>query len=139
MRCVLDTDVLLAGLRSAHGASRQVLARAGAGQLDLVVSVPLVLEWESVLKRPEHLAAMGLTGADIDAVIDLLIARARLVEIFFVWRPQASDPNDDMVIETAVNGAADTIVSFNSRHLSASATRFGIQVLGPASLLERWR
>lgn len=139
MRCVLETDVLLAGLRSAHGASRQVLLAAGTGQLDFVVSVPLVLEWEAVLKRPEHLTKMKTTAQEIDIVIDNLVSKARRAEMFFVWRPQARDPDDEIVIETAVNGVADVIVSFNSRHLAIAAKRFGIEVVRPGFLLERWR
>lgn len=139
MRCVLDTDILLAGLRSARGASRQVLLRAGRGQLDFVVSVPLVLEWEAVLKRPEHLAKMKATPEAIDIVVDNLVSRARRAEMFFIWRPQARDPDDEIVIETAVNGVADVIVSFNSRHLALAAKSFGIEVVRPSILLERWR
>lgn len=135
MRCVFDTDVLVAGLRSESGASRQLLIAAADGRLDLVVSVPLVLEWEAVLKRPVNLAAAGIGIADVDAAIDFLVMRALRAELHFLWRPQTMDPNDEVVLETAINGVAETIVSFDARHLRAAARHFGIGVLRPGELL----
>ena len=139
MRCVLDTDVIVAGLRSDSGASRQLLIAVDEGRLDIVVSVPLALEWEAVLKRPHNLAAAGIDSADVDTVIDLLVGRAQRAELHFLWRPQAFDPDDEIVLETAVNGYADTIVSFNTKDLLRPAERFGIEVIKPAEVLRRWR
>jgi len=139
MRCVLDTDVVVAGLRSASGASRQLLLAVEKGRLDIVVSVPLVLEWEAVLKRPDNLAAAGIDTVGVDTVIDLLVERALWAEMHFLWRPQALDPDDEIVLETAVNGFADTIVSFNTKDLLLPAERFGIEVVRPVEVLGRWR
>ena len=139
MRCVLDTDVVVAGLRSASGASRQLLIYVDEGRLDIVVSVPLVLEWEAVLKRPETLAAAGIDRIDVDTIIDRLVERALRAELHFLWRPQAFDPDDEIVLETAVNGFADMIVSFNTKDLLMPAKRFGIEVVRPAEVLRRLR
>ena len=139
MRCVLDADVIVAGLRSASGVSRQLLIAVDEGRLDIVVSVPLVLEWEAVLKRPETLAAAGIDSVDVDTVIDRLVEQALRAELHFLWRPQALDPDDEIVLETAVNGIADTIVTFNMRDLLLPAKRFGIEVIKPSEVLRRWR
>jgi putative PIN family toxin of toxin-antitoxin system len=112
---VLDTDVIVAGLRSSQGASRQLLHAALDGEFDLLLSVPLILEYEAVLRRPEQLKVCGLNERQVERVLNDLAAVARPVEFSFRWRPKLRDPNDDMVLETAMNGGADAIVTFNSR------------------------
>ncbi|HEV8148049.1 MAG TPA: putative toxin-antitoxin system toxin component, PIN family [Bryobacteraceae bacterium] len=136
MRLVLDTDVVVAGFRSDHGASRQLLLGALEGSFQLLVSVPLMLEYEAVLTRSEHLRAIGLRVKEVNAVLDALSAVLEPVRLRFLWRPTLKDPNDEMVLETAVNGAADRIVTFNTRHLAAAAARFGIRAERPGSV---WR
>jgi predicted nucleic acid-binding protein len=101
---VLDTDVMVAALRSSRGASRQLLLGALDGSFQLLLSVSLILEYEAVLSRPERLAACGFGAAEIGRVLDDLAAIAKPASLSFRWRPRLSDPNDDMVLETAVNG-----------------------------------
>jgi putative PIN family toxin of toxin-antitoxin system len=112
---VLDTGVIVAGMRSSQGASRQLLHAALEGEFDLLLSVPLILEYEAVLRRPQHLEVYGLNERQVERVLDDLVAVARPVKFAFRWRPKLRDPNDDMVLETAINGGADAIVTFNSR------------------------
>ena len=87
MRLVLDTDVIVAGLRSPTGASAELHRLARHGQIELALSVPLVLEYEAVATRPEHLAASGLSSGDVQAVIDVLVNIAAWVRIDYRWRP----------------------------------------------------
>ena len=98
---------------------------------DILASVPLIIEYEAVLTRPEHLAASGLTSREIDDVLDALIKVSVPVPFWFLWRPRLKDPADEMVLETAVNGEADWLVTFNVRHLAAAAREFGIRVMRP--------
>ncbi len=79
---VIDTNVLLAALRSKRGASYRLLSLVGDDRWQLNLSVPLLLEYEDVLKRPD--AGLNLTGTDIDAVLDFLCAAANLREIFYL-------------------------------------------------------
>jgi len=133
---VLDTDVVVAALRSDRGASRQLLLAALDRRFELLLSVPLMLEYEAVLSRPQHLAASGLSGAEVGRVFDDLAAVARPVRLAFRWRPRLPDPDDDMVLETAVNGQAHGIVTFNQRDFRPVARKFGCQVMPPAELLQ---
>jgi putative PIN family toxin of toxin-antitoxin system len=135
---VLDTDVMVAALRSSRGASRQLLLGALDGGFRLLLSVPLILECEAVLSRPEHLAACGLSAKEIGRVLDDLAGIARPVSLSFRWRPRLSDPNDDMVLETAVNGNADAIVTFNQRDFEA-AGNFACAVILPGAALGQVR
>jgi putative PIN family toxin of toxin-antitoxin system len=136
LRIVLDTNVLVAALRSDRGASRQLLLAALDRRIEVVVSVPLMLEYEAVLTRPVHLAASGLTAADAGTLLDAFAAAADPVELRFLWRPSLKDPADEMVLETAVNGGAKRLVTFNIRHLRAAAEKFGIRTLTPP---EAWK
>ena len=127
---VLDTDVLV-------GASRKVLEAARTRRFNLLLSVPLMLEYEAVLTRPEHLAASRATMEDVSAVLDELASVARRVELVIRTRPLLSDPNDEMVLETAINGRADAIVTFNDRDFRRVATRFRCSVVRPVEVVRQ--
>jgi putative PIN family toxin of toxin-antitoxin system len=137
--CVLDTDVIVAALRSDRGASRQLLLAALTQQFELLLSVPLILEYEAVLTRPQHLVACGLSGAEVGRVLDDLAAVARPVRLAFRWRPRLSDPDDDMVLETAINGSASAIVTFNRRDFVLGTKGFNCAVILPATALRQIR
>ena len=139
MRVVLDTDVVVAGVLSPSGASRQLLIAAADRRFELLVSVPLMLEWEAVLKRAETLQAAKASLDDMDILLDQLADAGVAVDLHFLWRPRSKDPDDDMVLETAINGRADVIATFNVRHLAAAALYFGVAVERPESLLRRLR
>lgn len=137
MRLVLDTNVVVAGLRSPVGASAELLRRLRSGQGKLLLSVPLLLEYEAVCSRPENLAAFGLSLTEVGSVLDVLAAIAEQVEIRFLWRPQLRDAADEMVLETGVNGIADAIVTYNDRHFREAPKKFDILLLQPKMVLER--
>jgi putative PIN family toxin of toxin-antitoxin system len=136
MRLVLDTDVVVAALRSDRGASRRLLLAALEGRIEMLVSVPLVLEYEAVLTRPQLLKDADLTTGEVVAILDAILSTAIPVEMWFLWRPQLRDPSDEMVLETAVNGNADYLVTFNLRHLREAAGLFGIRAAVPGQI---WR
>jgi putative PIN family toxin of toxin-antitoxin system len=139
MRVVLDTDVVVAGMRSPTGASAALLRAAREGQVTLVLTVALAMEYESVCSRAEHRMASGLSDSEIDIFLTALIALAEPVETHFLWRPQLRDPGDEMVLEAAVNGRANALVTFNARHFGAVPSHFGIEVLRPKEAIRRIR
>ncbi|MGD8276128.1 MAG: PIN domain-containing protein [Thiohalocapsa sp.] len=120
MLLVLDTDVIVAGVMSASGTSRMLLETVGVGALQAAASVPLFLEYESVLKREETLRRAGATVDHIDAILDQLASMLVRVEIWYLWRPQLRGRDDDMVLEAAANAGATHIVSFNLQDLGLS-------------------
>lgn len=133
--CVLDTDVMVAAFASPTGASRALLRLALIGELRIALSTPLLLEYEAMLTRPAQLARAYLGTADVRTVLDALAGRAVRVHFDFRHRPLAKDPDDDFVVETAINGGADTIATFNLGDMASGAARFGIRVIRPAEFL----
>ena len=103
----------------------------------LLATSPLFLEYEDVLKRPEHRLAHGLTPAEIDEFLAELAALIEPVEVHFQWRPQTRDPNDEMVLEAAINGEADAVVTYNVSDFAEAGARFEISILRPAELLRK--
>lgn len=137
MRLVVDTAVMVAAIRSDRGASRYLLVAALERRFTMLASVPLLVEYQAVMSRLEHLKASRLSVADVEALLDAVAAVSEQVHLDFLWRPVLIDPDDDMVLETAMNGRADAIVTFNRRHFVAATKRFGIDVLSPAGAIDR--
>jgi putative PIN family toxin of toxin-antitoxin system len=140
MNFVLDTNVLVAAVRSPAGASAELLRRVLQRRVPVLCSVPLFLEYEDVLSRPEQLAAAGAQLRDVRNLLDVLAAVVVPVTIQFLWRPQLRDPKDDMVLELAVNGLGQgqsvTLITFNQRDFLPQASAFGIDVIGPAQFFQ---
>jgi len=133
LRIVLDTDVLVAALSTDLGASRQLLLCALDKRVELLVSVPLMVAYDAVLTRREHLDASGLSASEMNEILDALAKVSLRVPLRFLWRPRLKDPADEMVLETAVNGGADRLVPFNLRHLAIAAREVGIEAMVPGA------
>ena len=132
LRIVLDTNVVYSGLYSRAGAAHRVLRALGTGRFDLVLSVPLLLEYEAVLRRDA--LSLGLTVRDVESFLDYVSLVASHQAIHFLWRPVLGDVDDDMLLELAVAGGCAVIVTHNGADF-AGAERFGIGVLSPGEFL----
>ena len=125
---------MVAALRSDRGASRQLLVGALDNRFEVLVSVPLMVEYEAVLTRREHLEASQLSKAEVNEILDAFAKIAVRVPLWFLWRPRLKDPADEMVLETAVNGGAGWLATFNERHLGKAAREFGIRSAPPGEV-----
>jgi putative PIN family toxin of toxin-antitoxin system len=136
---VLDTDVVIAAMRSPAGASAAILRATRQGLATLLLSVPLALEYEAVCRESDHRIAAGLSESQVNVFVNGVIAMAEPVETHFLWRPQLRDPNDEMVLEVAVNGRTDALVTFNVRDYGEAPGRFGLDLLLPKTAIRRVR
>ena len=139
LRLVLDTDVVVTALRSITGGSNAVLREVAYGRLTPLVTPALFLEYEAVLKRAEQRLVHGLSLGEIDRFLAALASASEAVEVSFQWRPQLADANDEMVLEAAVNGHADALVTHNVKDFAKAAPQFGLRVLRPGELLKEIR
>ncbi len=139
LRLVLDTDVIVAALRSPTGASAALLGAALDRRIVMLASVPLFFEYEAKCASPVHWTAAGLTREEACIFVDALANLIEPVKTHYLWRPALRDPNDEMVLEAAVNGRASAIVSFNVRDFGDVPERFGLEVLIPAEAIRRVR
>ena len=136
---MLDTNVIVAAMRSPDGASAALLRAARRGAITLLANVALALEYEATCRLAEHRLAAGLTEAEVMVFVDAVIALAEPVQSHYLWRPQLRDPGDELVLEAAVNGRAAAIVTFNRRDFGRAPARFGLALLTPAEAIRRIR
>jgi len=137
VRFVLDTDVVVAAMRSPTGASAALVRAAREKRATLLLSVPLAVEYEAVCRRAEHQMAARLSLRQVEIFLNGVIAIAEPVHTHFLWRPQLRDPNDEMVLEAAVNGRAAAMVTFNVRDYGTAPSKFGVDVLLPRDAIAR--
>ena len=138
LRLVLDTNVLVAATRNRAGASNALVDAALLGRFTWLGSVALFLEYEDVLSRPASLSAAGWDRQEAELFLTAAARALEPVAMHYRWRPLSSDPGDEMVLDTAINGRADMLVSFNKADL-ASISRFGIPLVPPSEALGRLR
>jgi putative PIN family toxin of toxin-antitoxin system len=139
VRVVADTDVIVAGMRSPSGAPAAILRTARQGRITLLVSVPLAMEYEATCSEAEHRLAAGLSEREVEIFLDGVVAMSEPLKTHFLWRPQLRNPGDEMVLEAAVNGRADALVTFNVRDFGTVPARFGIEVMVPREAIGRMR
>jgi putative PIN family toxin of toxin-antitoxin system len=130
-RVILDTNVVVSGMRSKEGASYRLLVELSSDpRFRISVSVPLAMEYEMALKGVPELR----TG-DAETMVDFLCEVGEKREIYFLWRPLLRDPKDEMVLEVAVEAQADAIVTHNVRDFKGVEEHFGIRILTPGTFL----
>lgn len=139
LRVVVDTDVMLSAFISSQGASRQLILDALDGKFALLLSTPLLVEYESVLRRPHHLSRARATEADVMEILDALAGLCIPVVFDYQWRPTGAHADDELVVETAVNGHADVLATFNLKDMREAGTTFGFNVQRPGPLVRRIR
>ena len=129
---VIDTNVIVAALRSKQGASYRLLRLIDAGKFEVNVSVPLVLEYEAAAK--EMLRETALTAQDVDDIVDYICSVANRRRVHYLWRPFSPDPKDDMVVELAVTVGCGAIITFNKKDFHGTE-KVGVRVVTPAEFL----
>ena len=130
---VLDTNVIIAALRSKRGASNKLLSLVGTHHFEIHDSVALILEYEDVIQRQR--AELGLSQEDVSTFIDALCAMAHHHQIYFLWRPVLSDVNDELVLELAVSAQCEYIVTHNISDFKGTE-KFGVKAITPKEFLQ---
>lgn len=136
MRIVVDTNVLVAAVSSPDGASREVLRRCLLGRYEPLMGQALLAECESVLSRTEPFVRSPLSRGDRDALWAAIASRCRWVRVYYLWRPNLPDEADNHVVELAVAGGAEAVVTYNTRDFERTELHFpGLRVVAPGELI----
>jgi putative PIN family toxin of toxin-antitoxin system len=130
---VLDTNVLIAALRSKRGSTYKLLISLTDDLYVPNVSVPLFVEYESVAKR-HGMVPEEMTKEDIEAILDYLLSKSSIRKVFYLWHPILKDPKDDLVLEVAVESQSEYIITFNKKDF-LGVEKFGIKVVTPKEFL----
>ena len=133
-RIVLDTNIVVSGLKSAKGVSYYLLSLLKKSLFEICVTVPLILEYETVLKRVHSSLRLGFE--DINDFIDQLCFIAHKQDIFYLWRPFLSDPADNMVLEAAVASKSSFIITYNKQDFHG-VEKFNLKALTPLEFLKK--
>ena len=133
---MLNTNVIVAAFRSRRGASNALLRRADEGHAKLLCSTALFLEYGAVLSRARTRAFTGHSLDDVAGIMSALAALCEPVDISFRVRPLLRDPDDEMVIEVALNAPTDAIVTHNVRDF-APARALGVMIANPGEMIGR--
>ncbi len=133
MLVVFDTNVIIAALKSATGASFRLIRLVRAGMLHPAVTAPLLFEYDDVANRPGLLP--HLTPAEITGFLDWFVSVSSQHKVYFLWRPLLLDPKDDLVLEAAVAASADYLVTYNVSDFGG-ASSLGVRVVTPPQLLK---
>ena len=131
MKIVIDTNVLFTALKSRRGASYKLVSLLPSEKFSIAISVPLIIEYEDVLKRGK---LPFITKKDITDFIDFFCHIGDQQDIFFLWRPFIPDPSDDLILEVAVAGNCNAIITYNKRYFK-NVGKFGLRILDPKEFL----
>ncbi len=130
---VIDTNVMLSALKSVNGKSNQLLQEIGTGRFDFAISVPLILEYEAVLKK--HLDRAYYSDADINEFLNYLCQIGKHIQLFYLWRPYLRDGFDDHILELAIHSNSEMIITFNKKDFK-EAEHLGIVALTPREFMD---
>ena len=134
IQIVVDTNVFVTALRSKHGASYKLIQLIKKDIFQFNLSVPLALEYEAVAKRT--IGEITLDENEVDNILDFVISKSNLWQIFYLWRPELNDPGDDMVLELAVTANCQYIVTYNVADFKSIKKKFGITAITPKEFLQ---
>jgi len=130
---VLYTNVLISALRSKRGSSFQLISLLEQDKFKINISVPLILEYESIINR--ELNTLDIDKKDMDIILDYICTIGTKFNIFYLWRPFLKDPKDDFILELAYTSDSGFIITFNKKDFRG-AEKFGIKILSPQEFIK---
>jgi putative PIN family toxin of toxin-antitoxin system len=133
VQLVIDTNVIVAGLRSRRGAAFRLLSMLNDPRWQINVSVALLLEYEEILKRES--GVLGISFEEVDTIVNALANVGNRRAIPYSWRPLSHDADDDFLVELALNIRADHVITYDLRHLRV-LSELGLSVITPRVFLE---
>lgn len=133
----MDTNVFIAALLSATGSNRAVLRACLSGKATPLMGAALFSQYEDLLAREALLEACPISSAERRTLLDAFLSVSTWVKIYYLWRPNLPDETDNHLVELALAGHADAIVTNNVRDLHSGELNFpDLQILTPSQFLK---
>jgi len=139
MKVVIDTSVWISALISRQGGAREVLRLALSGRIEPQISEALFCEYEAVMRRESVQAKTPLNREEQQALFEAFLSTCRWNEIYYAWRPNLPDADDDFIVELAVAGGAERILTYNLKDFQKAQLRFAYTVSSPEEFLKEYR
>jgi|SRR3990167_1612418 len=134
---VVDTNVFVAALLSAEGASREIIRRCIKKQYLPLMGVALFYEYEDLMSRSNILDKSPLSPSEVEILFNAFLSVCKWIHIYFTWRPNLRDENDNHILELAVAGNADAIITHNIKDFAKSELNFQeVEIIRPLKFLE---
>ncbi len=137
MNVVIDTNVWISALISKDGLSRDIIKLALTDKISPQISTSLFLEYEAVMKREKIQNLCSLTIKEQNELFQAFLSTCKWNEIFYLWRPNLKDKDDDFLIELAVASNSKVIITENQKDMKSGELQFEFEVLTPQKFLER--
>ena len=139
MNVVIDTNVWISALISEDGLSRDIIRLAFRDKISPQISTSLFLEYEAVMKRKKIQDLCSLTIKEQDELFQAFLSTCKWNEIFYLWRPNLGDKDDDFLVELAVASNSKAIITDNKKDIESGELQFDFEILAPREFLERNR
>jgi len=135
-KVVIDTSVIISALIGKRGANREVIRQCLTGKYLPLISNPLFQEYEDVSSRKRVKAICPLSVMEVRDLLNAFYSVCSWVPIYYLWRPNLKDEDDNFLIELALAGNSQTIVTNNVKDLEAAELRFeDLRILTPQQIL----
>lgn len=134
---VVDTNVVLAGLISSKGYSFRLLEKMIDRKISYLMSLKLLSEYHQVLTRQENLRRIPLSLSEIEALLALIVQNGTYQEVYYRWRPNLPDENDNFILELAIAGGAESLITFNKKDFLKTQLKFDLLVETPKEYFKR--
>jgi len=135
-KVVIDTSVMISALIGKRGASREVIKRCLTGDYLPLMSNPLFQEYEDVSSRKRVKETCPLSGKEIRDLLNAFYSVCSWVPIYYLWRPNLKDEDDNFLIELALAGNSQKIVTNNVKDIETAELKFeDLRILTPQQIL----
>ncbi len=140
-KIVIDTNVLIGALiGKQYSANRQLLELCFQEKFQPLINNTLFCEYEDVFNRQEIISKSPYSEAEANELFDAFLSICRWTKIYYLWRPNLVDESDNYLVELAVAGNAEMIVTHNIKDLKRAELKFPqIQIWQPQEVIKLWQ
>ena len=139
MKIVIDTSVWISALITKESQARELLRLVFYAKLFPQISEALFREYEEVMKRKKIQSLTPLSQEEQNELFEAYLSRCKWNEIYYMWRPNLKDENDNFVVELAVASGAEAIITYNVKDFKNAELIFKHKIMTPEDFIKEMR